>query len=294
MDKLQGMSVFVKAVETGSFSATADAMEMSPQLVGKQVQALEEHLGVKLLSRTTRRQHLTEIGAQFYERAKIILEEVAQAEGLAAETQITPRGKLRINAPVTFGIHALSLKLPDYLRAYPDVSLDLTLSNRFVDVIDEGFDAVFRVGELEDSGLVARPLAPYRLVLCASPDYLRQHAPIHSPQDLTDHECLGFSLNALRKKWTFNGPNGPITVPISGRLMVDSGEALLAAARAGLGLLLQPMELVQPELDAGRLVQLLPDYAPPTRPLHLVYTPDRRMTPKLRSFVDFALEAFGG
>lgn len=162
------MSVFVKAVEMGSFSATADAMEMSPQLVGKHVQALEEHLGVKLISRTTRRQYLTA------------------------------------------------------------------------------------------------------------------------------HECLGFSLIALRKKWTLNGLSGPITVPISGRLMVDSGQALLAAARAGLGLLLQPMELVQPELDAGRLIPLLPDHVPPTRPLHLVYTPDRRMTPKLRSFVDFALDAFGG
>lgn len=294
MDKLQGMAVFVKAVEMGSFSATADTMDMSPQLVGKHIQALEGHLGVKLLSRTTRRQHLTEIGAQFYERAKVILEEVAQAEGLAAETHVTPKGKLRINAPVTFGIHALSLKLPDYLRAYPEVSIDLTLSNRFVDVIDEGFDAVFRVGELEDSGLVARPLAPYRLVLCASPDYLQEHNPILTPHDLSEHECLGFSLSALRKKWTFNGAEGPITVPISGRLMVDSGEALLGAARAGLGLLLQPKELVQPELDTGRLVQLLPDYAPSTRPFHLIYAPERRMTPKLRTFVDFALEAFGG
>lgn len=294
MDKLQCMVVFVKAVETGSFSAAADALQMSPQLVGKRVQALEESLGVKLLSRTTRRQHLTEIGSQFYDRARIILTEVDQAEGLAAETHTAPRGKLRINAPVTFGIHALSVRLPDYLRAYPDVSVDLTLTNRVVDVIDEGFDAVFRVGELDDSGLVARPLAPYRLVLCASPDYLLKHKAINTPLDISEHECLGFSLNALRSKWTFNGPDGQITVPVSGRLMADSGEALLAAARAGLGLMLQPLELVQPELDTGRLVQLLPDYAPPARPLHLIYAPDRRMTSKLRSFIDFALDAFGG
>ncbi|MDP5241270.1 LysR family transcriptional regulator [Uliginosibacterium sp. 31-16] len=294
MDRLLSMSVFAKAVESGSFSAAGEVLRMSSQLVGKHVQTLEQHLGVRLINRTTRRQHLTEAGFAFYERVKIILAEVDAAEGMAAMSGGTPRGRLRINAPVSFGIHALSRRLPEYLAAYPEVSVDMSLANRFVDLIDEGFDVAFRVGELSDSGLIARRLAPYRLRLCAAPAYLASHAPITHPADLEQHECLGFSYTELRTRWSFEGPEGPITVAVSGKLMVDSGEALLMAARAGMGVLLQPCELVRDDLAAGLLVELLPDFPVPTRPFHLVYAPDRRMTPKLRSFVDFALAAFGG
>ncbi|MDR3488569.1 MAG: LysR family transcriptional regulator [Bradyrhizobium sp.] len=293
MDRLFSMTVFVKAVETGSFSAAAEALRMSPQLVGKHVQTLEQHLGVRLLNRTTRRQHLTDIGATFYERARIILAEVEAAEGLAAETRATPRGRLRINAPVTFAIHALAPRLPDYLSLCPEVSVDLSLSNRFVDLVDEGFDAVFRIGELSDSTLMARPLAPYRLVLCAAPAYLAARGPVETPEDLSRHECLGFSHTELRTNWTFDGSVGRITVPVSGRLMVDNGEALLPAALAGVGLMLQPLELVEAELASGRLVAILPEYSIPTRPMHILYAPDRRITPKLRSFIDFAVTKFG-
>lgn len=293
MDQLQGMRVFAKAVEQGSFSAAGEALQMSSQLVGKHVQALEHHLGVRLLNRTTRRQHLTEAGTLFYERVKIILAEVEAAEGMLAISEGTPRGRLRINAPASFGIHALAKHLPAYMRAHPEVSVEMSLSNRFVDLIDEGFDVAFRVGELADSGLIARKLAPYRLKLCAAPDYLASRPPIGHPQDLATHECLGFSYTELRSRWTFIGPDGDITVPVSGKLMVDSGEALLMAARAGLGLLLQPVELVQEDLDSGRLIEVLPDYRVPVRPFHLLYAPDRRMTPKLRSFIDFALTTFG-
>jgi DNA-binding transcriptional LysR family regulator len=294
MDRLSSMAVFAKAVELGSFSAAGQALQMSSQLVGKHVQTLEQHLGVRLLNRTTRRQHLTEIGASFYERVKIILAEVHAAEGLAAETRAVPRGRLRVNAPVTFGVHALSPKLPEYLAANPEVTLDLSLSNRYVDAIDEGFDIVFRIGELSDSSLIARALAPYQLVLCAAPAYLDAHAPIQTPHDLSSHNCLGFSYTELRTHWTLDGPEGRITVPVSGRVMANNGEALLAIARAGVGIMLQPLELVRPELDAGRLVRVLPEYSTPTRPMHIVYAPDRRLTPKLRSFIDFAIATFGG
>lgn len=293
MDRLQSMSVFAKAVETGSFSAAGEALRMSSQLVGKHVQALEQHLGVRLINRTTRRQHLTEAGFAFYERVKIILAEVEAAEGLAAMSGGTPRGRLRINAPVSFGVHALSKRLPEYLAMYPEVSIDMSLANRFVDLIDEGFDVAFRVGELSDSGLIARALAPYRLRLCAAPSYLASHPPIAHPTDLEQHECLGFSYTELRTRWTFEGPDGEITVPVSGKLMVDSGEALLMAACAGMGLLLQPCELVREDLASGRLIEVLPDYPIPTRPFHVLYAPDRRMTPKLRSFIDFVLATFG-
>jgi DNA-binding transcriptional LysR family regulator len=293
MDRLLSMTVFAKAVELGSFSAAGEALHMSSQLVGKHVQTLEHQLGVRLLNRTTRRQHLTEIGAGYYERVKVVLAEVEAAEGLVAETRAIPRGRLRVNAPVTFGIHALAPRLSDYMAANPEVTVDLSLSNRFVDAIDEGYDVVFRIGELSDSSLIARTLAHYELVLCAAPSYLERHAPIHTPPDLSGHECLGFSHTELRTHWTFDGPDGRVTVPVSGRFMSNSGEAALAMAMAGLGVMLQPLEMVRPQLDARSLVRVLPAYSAPTRPMHILYAPDRRLTPKLRSFIDFAVATFG-
>lgn len=294
MDRLSSMGIFVKAVELGSFSAAADALNMSPQLVGKHVQFLEQHLGIRLLNRTTRRQHLTEVGSQFYERCRNILAEVESAEALAAETRAVPRGKLKINAPVSFGIHALTPKLPKYLGAYPEVSIELSLSNRLVDLIDEGYDAVFRVGELVDSGLIARRLEPYRLVVCAAPNYLRSRGVPTKPDDLSDHDCLIFSHTMLRTHWDLEGPDGSVNIPISGRLMIDNGEALLQAALAGLGIILQPFELVRSSLEAGLLVAVLPEYNVPTRSLHILHAPDRRITPKLRSFLDFVSSEFSG
>ncbi|CAD1796272.1 LysR family transcriptional regulator [Xanthomonas arboricola pv. juglandis] len=293
MDRLTSLAVFVKAVDLGSFSAAGASLQMSSQLVGKHVQGLESRLGVRLLSRTTRRQSLTDFGRTFYERARIILAEVDAAENLAAETRALPIGKLRINAPVSFGMRTLATRLPDYMKMHPQVEVDLTLSNRAVDLIDEGYDAVFRVGTLSDSGLIARQLAPYRLVLCASPGYLASHAPLVTPWDLQQHDCLGFSHTELRTHWAFDGPDGHVSIPIASRLMVDHGEPLLCAALAELGVLLQPLELVREALADGRLIELLPDYRVPTRPLHVLYAPDRRITPKLRSFLDFAVEAFG-
>lgn len=293
MDRLLSMTVFAKSVELGSFSAAAEVLRMSPQLVGKHVHMLEQQLGVRLLNRTTRRQHLTEIGTSYYEKVKLILAEVASAEGLAADSRARPSGRLRVNAPVTFGIHALMPRLTEYMAAYPEVQVEVSLANRYVDALEEGADAVFRVGELSDSSRIARRLAPYRLILCAAPAYLAAHPPITAPIDLASHECLGFAYTELRTHWRFDGPGGLVTVPVSGRLMVDSGEALLMAARAGMGVMLQPAELVEPEITAGRLVQVLPRYRAPDRPLHLLFAPDRQMTPKLRSFIEFAVAAFG-
>jgi len=292
MDRLMGMTVFVKAVDLGSFSAAAEALQMSSQLVGKHVQALEQHLGVQLLNRTTRRQSITAIGRTFYERARNILAEVESAEDLAAETRASPRGRLKVNAPVSFGIHALSPRLPAYLKAFPDVSIELNLSNRFVDLVDEGYDAVFRVGQLNDSGLMARKIAPYRLALCASPLYLENCPRLETPADLASHECIGFAVGPTRTDWIFEGPDGPLTVAINPRLVTDNGEALRAAARAGMGLIFQPKELVQEDMKTGALVEVLPNYPAPARPFHILYAPDRRMTPKLRSFLDFAVACF--
>ncbi|WP_282272908.1 LysR family transcriptional regulator [Stenotrophomonas sp. PS02298] len=293
MDRLHAMQVFTRAVELGSFSAAAVELDISPQFAGKQIQALETGLGIKLLNRTTRRQSLTESGQLFYERAKNILAEMEAAEALMAESRATPRGKLRISAPITFGSHALAPLLPRYLQEHPEVSIDLSLSNRTVDLLDEGFDVVFRTGQLPDSGLQARVLAPLQLVLCASPAYIQRSPPLAQPQDLKQHECLVFSHTSMRTEWQFEGAEGRVSIAIRGRFSTDSGEALRAAAIAGHGILLQPNALVADDLAAGRLQPLLPDHVSPARELHMLFAPDRRMTPKLRSFLDFAQENLG-
>ncbi len=293
MDRLFAMNVFVKAVELGSFSAAAEELRLSPQLAGKQIRQLEQHLGIQLLQRSTRRQSLTEPGRTFYERSKVILAEMQAAEGLAAEAVVEPTGRLRINAPVSFGAHTLAKALPDYVRENPQVTIELSLGNRTVDLVDEGYDIVFRVGDLSDSSLIARALAPYRLVLCAAPAYIADRAPISVPADLQDCDCLGFAYTRLRTHWTFDGPEGRVTVPVSGPLMADHGEPLFSAGLAGLGVVLLPSEVVAPALEDGRLVELLPGYRPPAPPMHLLYGPDRRLTPKLRSFIDFAVARFG-
>lgn len=293
MDRLACMKVFVKVVEAGSISSAAAELDLSSQLAGKQIRALEDGLGIKLLNRTTRRQSLTDSGQLFYERAKNILAEMDAAEALMAETRSEPRGRLRISAPITFGSHGLSPEIPEYLRQHPEVSIDLSLTNRTVDLVEEGFDVVFRTGDLPDSSLIARRLAPYRLVLCASASYIKHAEPLRTPTDLVNHECLVFSHTSMRTQWSFDGPEGRVTVPINGRFFTNSGEALRAAAVAGMGILLQPLELVADEIEASRLVRLLPAYDPPARPLHALYAPDRRMTPKLRSFLDFAVQRFG-
>lgn len=292
MDRLACMKVFVKAVEAGSISSAAAELNLSSQLAGKQIRALEDGLGIKLLTRTTRRQSLTDSGQLFYERARNILAEMEAAEALMAETRSEPRGRLRISAPITFGSHGLAPEIPEYLRQHPEVSIDLSLTNRTVDLVEEGFDVVFRTGDLPDSSLIARRLASYRLALCAAASYIKLAEPLRAPLDLLKHECLVFSHTSLRTQWSFDGPEGRVTVPINGRFSTNSGEALRAAAVAGMGILLQPYELVADEIEAGRLIRLLPEYEPAARSLHVLYASDRRMTPKLRSFLDFAVQKF--
>lgn len=293
MDRLTLMATFVKAVELGSFSAVADELNLSPQMVGKQVKMLEQHLGVSLLNRTTRKQSLTDFGRTFYQRAKLILADMDAAEEMAAVTRGVPSGRLRINAPVTFGVSSLSPKLLEYMVRYPQVSVDLTLSNELVDLVDGGYDAVFRIGELADCGLKALPLMPYQMVLCAAPSYLARRPPITTPWDLQEHECLAFAYSDGRSHLRFEGPEGCIDVPIKSRLTINQGDPLLSGAVAGLRVVMLPLELVKDSLRSGTLVSLLPQYKVPVSPMNLLYAPDPRLTPKLRSFIDFVRVAFG-
>ena len=290
MDRLASMTAFVKAAELGSFAGAADALGMSPQMIAKHVVFLETRLGARLLNRTTRRQSLTEIGRTYHERCKLVLAEAEAADSLAHEARAVPRGRLRVNAPVTFGAHSLVPMVTRYLRQHPAVEIDLVLSDRYVDLVEEGFEVVFRVGPLTDSSLTARALAPFRLVACASPVYLRERGTPAAPADLKDHECL--SRPAV-SEWRFTEDGRTYDVRIRNRLRLNDAKALLSAALDGFGIVLIAEDLAREALSSGQLVRVLPDFEAPSRPMHLLYLPDRRQIPKLRSFVDTAVQAFG-
>lgn len=293
MDLIAPLRTFAKVAEVGSFAAAAEALDLSPQVAGKHIQALEQHLGVRLLNRTTRKQSLTDFGQAYLTRARVILEEVEGAEQLAEVARGRPMGRLRISAPVTFGVHALGPAVVAYMQQYPDVQVDLNLSNSLVDIVEEGYDLVFRTGDLADSGLVARRLGRYPLVLCASPAYLAARPVIAHPTDLSRHECLGFAHSIIRTRWSFLDLDGSVlTVPVSSRFMVNQAEPLLTAAVGGLGLILQPYEMLAAALARGELVEVLPAYEPVSTWINLLYPRDRQLTPKLRSFLDFCVAWF--
>lgn len=294
MDKLLSMEVFVTAVETGSFTAASEAFQISPPMVGKHVRELESQLGVRLLSRTTRRQSLTEIGQQYYERCKFILGEIKAAEAGTEVMRATPRGNLRINAPVTFGSMRLAPVLAHYLAAYPEVSLELTLNDRVVDLVEEGYDAAIRIGELGDTSLIARPLAPYRMIICAAPEYLEQKGAPTSPTDLVSHQCLGFSHWSKRDGWRLQRSNTSDSGLPNIRFQSNNGQALRTMALAGFGIVMQPEILLAEDVTAGKLVEILKDHRPTPVPMSLVYSRDRQAVPKLTTFIEFMLARFGG
>lgn len=293
MDRIAAMQSFVRTVERGSFAAAAAGTGLSATMVGNHVRFLEARLGARLLNRNTRRQGLTELGRGYYERCRRILGEIEAAEASAAEARAVPRGLLRLTAPVVVGTAVLPRLLAEYLRLHPQVQVDLVLQDRRVDLLEEGLDAAIRAGSLPDSGLVARALAPLRFVACASPAYLAARGTPETPTGLARHECLDFSQGSGAGVWRFAGPEGAVAVAVGGRLLVNSGPAIRAAALEGIGIALLPEVLAADDLAAGRLVRLFPDHAAPTLPLHLLTPPDRHPTPKLRSFVDFVARRLG-
>lgn len=292
MDLVRCMQAFVATVQAGSMSAAAAGLGQSPALVGQHIAALEERLGTRLLNRTTRRQSLTDFGASYFEQCRDILDRIALAEEAAELQQTRTQGRLRVTAPTTFGAEVLMPALGGYRAGAPDVELDITLTDRNVDLVEEGFDIAFRIGQMQDSSLIARPLAPYRMVVCAAPDYLaRRGTPIH-PDDLDGHEVIAFTPSA-RSPWRFLKDDEESTVMPPRKVTVNNGQALRVAALAGLGLILQPEILVRHDMLAGRLVRLFPDWCLGERPMWLLYQRDRRMTSRLRSFISFATAAFG-
>src|SRR5258707_5429702 len=238
MDRITGLSVFAKIVEGSSFAAAARHCGLSPAMVSKYILALEERLGARLLNRTTRRVSPTEIGRVFYERATRSLADLDDAEQETSALQATPHGLLRVNGPLSFGIRHLASAIADYLGACPAVEIDVTLSDRVADLVEEGFDLAIRIGRLADSSLIARRIAPCLLVACAAPSYLAKHGAPQKPADLAKHNCLGYSYAALRNEWRFSGPDGVQSVRVTGRLNANNGDILRLAAgpRGGLRL----------------------------------------------------------
>ena len=292
MDIFASMKVFAAVVDAGSFAAAADRLGMSKAMASKSVSNLEDHLGTRLLNRTTRRLSLTESGSVFYQRCIQILADVAEAEQVAGRLTAAPRGTLKVTMPLAFRLHRLGALVADYVARYPEVRLDLSLSDRRVDLVEEGFDLAIRIGALPESGLIARKLSSERSVICASPAYLQRHGTPRTPEDLARHSCLGYSYTNSGDEWRLqNSVTGETrSVPITGAIKADNGDMLRQAALCGAGLIFQPLFIVTEDLQAGRLVQVLADYPAPELGIHALYPSRKHLSAKVRTFVDFLAE----
>lgn len=292
MDRFRNMEIFVKVAEMEGFSAAARHLGISKTAASQAVAQLEEHLGTRLLQRTTRRIHLTAEGRAYHERCREILADVAQAEETLAEMKTEPVGLLRISAPVSFGHLHLAPALAEFLRQHPRLAVDMVMNDRVVDIVEEGFDLALRIGRLEESSLMARRLASVRMVVCASPDYLERHGTPMHPEALEDHTCLHYAYGrGLPPLWRRFDPD---RFPEGGgRLRVNNGEALMAAAMAGLGLVALPTFLAARPLQAGHLVTVLEAHPLPEIGIFAVYPQQRHLSPKVRQLIDFLARHFG-
>jgi DNA-binding transcriptional LysR family regulator len=292
LDRFVAMGAFAKVVESASFAAAARHLDISPAMVSKHVRTLEERLGVRLLNRTTRRVSATEVGQNYYERCLNILSELEDAERAAGELQAAPRGLLRVTTSVSFGTHQLAPAIADYLVAYPDVSVDLILHHNYINLVEERIDLAIRLGQLSDSSLITKKLYAVEMVLCASLGYLAVNGTPLKPRDLVGHNCLIYTY-AAGQAWTFTDPNGKAEViRISGHVLANSGDALLALALKDAGIVLAPDYLVADELSAGRLIRLLPEYKTQETPVYAVYPHSRYLSAKTRTFIDFLAARF--
>ena len=294
MDKLRGMETFVAVVECGSFTGAAARLEMSAVMVGKYIALLEGQLGTRLLERNTRRQSLTDAGRVYFDEARRVLEQVANAERSVERLRLAPAGTLRVSAPVSFGASIIAPLTASFLQAWPEVRVELDLTNRMVDLVDEGIDLAIRIGDIQRTDLVAKYLAPYRMAICAAPDYLARHGTPQTPSDLAGHQCLSHTVWTARNEWRLPGAAEEVRWKRDAVLRCNDGYALRMAAVAGAGLLLQPEVLLAEDLSNGRLVRILQNYTPEPRPIHLLWRQDLRPLPKLTRFVEHLLKEVNG
>jgi len=294
MEGFGAIPVFVAVVENGGFSAAARTLGISKSAVSKRINQLEAHLGVRLLHRTTRKLSLTEAGERYFEHAAQALTAAGQAEDAVTELQGEPQGNLKISSPMSFGRLHVAPLIPKLLQRYPKLQIDLVMDDRKVDLVAGGFDVAIQAGNLPASTLIARKLAPVRQVLCASPDYIDRYDRPGTPAELSSHNCLLYSYSSDANEWTLIGEGGPETVTVSGSYQVNNSEALLEALREGIGIGRLPTFVAGPDLKTGRLVKLFESYSLPDFTLYAVF-PERQYLPaKVRAFLDFAIEYFGG
>lgn len=294
MDQLSALGAFCRVVEAGSFSAAAAELNVSHSVMSKQVRHLETLLGAQLLNRTTRKLALTEAGQNYYDRARRILDDLHDADLAVTQHHTTPRGTLRINAPMAFGTLDVAWWLARFIARYPELKIDLVCNDRYVDLIEEGFDVALRLArDLPDSSLMAKKLCSSASLLVASPAYLEQRGTPATPQDLVHHNCLTYTLVPKPNEWMFTMPDGASTsVTVRGNFQANTGVALRAAALGGVGIAATASFIVHEDLARGALVQVLADYVSRPRDLFAVYPHNRHLSPKVRAFIDFATEVY--
>ena len=293
MHDINDMLFFAAVVKARSFSEAARRLVVSKSRMSKAIARLETELGVRLLHRSTRSLSLTEIGEAYFEHCERILEELAQANMTVSRLQQEPRGKLRISAPVAFSTMHVASALPDFMMQYPDLTVDLTLNDRFVDLIEEGYDLALRITSVPGQNLVARQLAPIRRKICASPAYLARAGMPLLPTDLIQHNCLDYTFLNTQGLWHLKNADGIVAIPVSGSLRINDDEALSQAVLGGLGLALLPTFIVGRDLQAGRLVEVLPGYVSTEFFIYAVHLPNRQLPLKVRAFINYLQERFG-
>jgi DNA-binding transcriptional LysR family regulator len=294
MDKLTSMRAFTRVVQHGSFAAAARELRLSRSAVSKYVIELEQELGAQLLVRTTRSTSPTENGQAYYERCIAILADLEEADLAVARLQSEPRGLLRVNAPMSFGTLHLSRAVADFMERYPQLQIQLVLADQQIDPVQEGFDVTLRIADLPSSSLIARKIAPARRVVCAAPSYLaRRGTPAH-PHDLRAHDCLAYGYLATGNQWKLTGADGDHWIHIPWTLCTNNGEVLRDAVVKGRGIALLPTFIVGADLQEGGLRSILTDYAAPEISVYAIYPQTRHLSVKVRVFIDFLIERFGG
>lgn len=293
MDRFQAIRVFSQVVETGSFSAAAARLGVSATAASRHVAELEAHLQTRLLNRTTRRVSLTESGRSFYERCVQVLADLQEAEQEASNAAVVPRGTVKMTAPINFGVRHLGAALAAFLATRPGVRFDVSLSDRIVDLVEEGFDLAIRIGPPGSGNVVARKLGETRIVPCAAPAYLARHGTPRTPEELSRHNCLTYEYLSQRNTWWFRDATGvEHKVRVTGAMNSNNGDLLAEASVHGVGVVFEPTFIVAPEVRAGRLVPLLQDYEAAPLPIWAVYPSRKHLSAKVRVFVDFLVERF--
>lgn len=293
MDRFQSLIAFAKVVEAGSFARAADRLGVSVSAVSRQVAELEAHLGVRLLNRTTRRLSLTESGKAFYERCVQLLADLEEAEGAVTAASAVPRGTLRLTASISFGVRYLAPAIAEFAQQHPQLHFDIELSDRPVDLVDEGLDLAIRIGDIGSQALIARRIGVAQMICCAAPSYLAHHAAPRTPADLRDHACLTYEYASGGNVWRFTDAAGRVhEIEVTGGAHANNGAMLAALAVAGEGVNLEPDFIVANDVRAGRLVPLLPGYAPGSIDINAAYPSRRHLSAKVRTFIDFLVQRF--